>query len=42
MKPLPDDWEDGWIDYAVGVYTGFARRYPEAMTRVDLADCRVD
>lgn len=42
VKPLPEDWEDDWIDYAVGVYTGFARRYPESMKPVALEDCLVE
>jgi carbonic anhydrase/acetyltransferase-like protein (isoleucine patch superfamily) len=42
VKPLPDNSQNDWIDYGVGVYLDFARRYPDAMSRVDLADCRVD
>jgi carbonic anhydrase/acetyltransferase-like protein (isoleucine patch superfamily) len=41
VKPLPDQSQNDWIDYGVGVYLDFARRYPEAMSRVDLDDCRV-
>lgn len=41
VKPLPDQSQNDWIDYGVGVYLDFARRYPDAMSRVDLADCRV-
>lgn len=42
VKPLPDQSQNDWIDYGVGVYVDFARRYPEALSRVDLAECRVD
>ncbi|WP_181764896.1 gamma carbonic anhydrase family protein [Streptomyces albidus (ex Kaewkla and Franco 2022)] len=42
VKPLPDGKHDDFVGYGVDVYVGFARRYPQAMTRVDLADCRVD
>ena len=41
VRPLPDQSQNDWIDYGVGVYLDFARRYPEAMSRVDLDDCRV-
>jgi carbonic anhydrase/acetyltransferase-like protein (isoleucine patch superfamily) len=41
VKPLPDESQNDWIDYGVGVYVDFARRYPDAMSHVDLADCRV-
>ena len=41
VKPLPDQSQNDWIDYGVGVYLDFARRYPDAMSRVDLDDCRV-
>jgi carbonic anhydrase/acetyltransferase-like protein (isoleucine patch superfamily) len=41
VKPLPDESQNDWIDYGVGVYLDFARRYPGAMSRVDLDDCRV-
>jgi carbonic anhydrase/acetyltransferase-like protein (isoleucine patch superfamily) len=41
VKPLPDESQNDWIDYGVGVYLDFARRYPDAMSRVDLDDCRV-
>ena len=41
VKPLPDQSQNEWIDYGVGVYLDFVRRYPEAMARVDLDDCRV-
>ena len=40
VKRLPDQSQNEWIDYGVGVYLDFARRYPEAMSRVDLDDCR--
>lgn len=42
VKPLPDKSQNDWIDYGVGVYLNFARRYPEAMSPVDLDDCRVN
>ncbi|WP_314174979.1 gamma carbonic anhydrase family protein [Streptomyces winkii] len=42
VKPLPDETQNEWISHGVGVYVDFARRYPEALTRVDLADCRTD
>lgn len=42
VKPLPDDTLKDRIDHGVDVYVEFARRYPEAMTRIDLSDCRVD
>jgi carbonic anhydrase/acetyltransferase-like protein (isoleucine patch superfamily) len=42
VKPLPDESQDDWIDYGVGVYVEFARRYPKALSRIDLDECLVD
>ncbi|SCK46007.1 gamma carbonic anhydrase family protein [Streptomyces sp. WMMB 322] len=42
VKPLPDERMKDRIEHGVDVYVDFARRYPQALTRVDLAECRVD
>jgi carbonic anhydrase/acetyltransferase-like protein (isoleucine patch superfamily) len=40
IRPLDGDEHLRWIDHGVEVYTRAAKRYPAAMTRVELADCR--
>lgn len=40
IRPLTGDEHLQWIKFGVGVYTDAARRYPAALERIDLGDCR--
>ncbi len=41
IRPLPDERQNTWIEGGAKLYVDLAHRYSDAMTRVDLDDCRV-